>query len=119
MLAATLAELGRVGGTRDYDFVKILATKVNDGKSAHVALRRMMGQVFPQDMMLSVLKDSAEIDNATAALRTVYEITGPAARTETHKRCRTYLDAMGREVEILIRKTWPGHRAGLAKEGLV
>ena len=117
MLATTLEELGRMGGARDYDFVRILATKVNDQKSAHVAIRRMMEQVFPEDMMTSVLRDSAEIDNATAALKTVYEITGPAARTETHRRCRAYLDAVGREVELLVRKTWPSHHAGLAKEG--
>lgn len=119
MLAATLDELARMGGARDYAFVKILATKVNDGKSAHVAIRQMMGQVFPQDMMLSVLKESAEIDNATAQLRTVYEMTGPATRTETHRRCRTYLDAVGREIETLVRKTWPSHHGGLAMEGVI
>lgn len=43
---------------------------------------------------------SGEIDNATANLKTVYEITGPTTRTETHRRCRAYLDAVGREVEI-------------------
>ena len=119
MMAATLAELGRMGGSRDYAFVKILATKVQDGKSAHLAIRRMMDAVFPQDMMLSVLKDSAEIDNATAQLRTVYEMTGPSTRGETHRRCRVYLDAVGREVETLVRLTWPSHHGALAREGVI
>ena len=34
---------------------------MNDGKSAHVAIKRMMEAVFPMDMMTAVLKDSAEI----------------------------------------------------------
>ncbi len=119
MMAATLAEIAQHGGPRSYHFVKILATKMNDQKSAHVAIKRMMDAVFPQDVMLSVLKDSAEIDNATASLKSVYELTGPATRTDTHKRCRVYLDAVGREVEILIRKTWPSHHAGLRKEGIL
>lgn len=119
MMTATLGELSEAGGSRDYAFVKILATKMNDGKSAHVAIKRMMDAVFPQDMLQAVLKDSAEIDNATANLRTVYEITGPAARTDTHKRCRAYLDSVGREVELLIRKTWPSHHMNLRKEGLI
>jgi chromosome partitioning protein len=119
MLGAPMNELARAGGTRDYAFVKILATKMNDNKSAHAAIKRMMEAVFPMDMMQSVLKDSAEIDNTTANLSTVYEATGAAARTETHKRCRTYLDAVGREVEVLIRKTWPSHHAALRKEGLL
>ncbi|GIT93252.1 plasmid partitioning protein RepA [Jannaschia pagri] len=119
MMGATLAEIGRHGGTRDYSFVKILATKMNDQKSAHVAIKRMMDTVFPSDMLTAILKDSAEIDNATANLSTVYELTGPQTRTETHKRCRVYLDAIGREVETLIRKTWPSHHAGLRKEGVL
>jgi chromosome partitioning protein len=119
MMAATLAELAEHGGARGYHFVKIVATKMNDQKSAHLAIKRMMEAVFPQDMLASVLKDSAEIDNATANLATVYELTGAAARTETHRRARVYLDAVGREVEILIRKTWPSHHAALRKEGIL
>lgn len=119
MMGATLGEIADVGGARHFDFVKILATKMNDQKSAHVAIKRMMDAVFPQDMLQAVLKDSAEIDNATANLRTVYELTGAATRTDTHKRCRAYLDAVGREVEILIRKTWPSHHPSLRKEGIL
>lgn len=119
MMEATLSELARVGGERTYSFVKILCSKMNDQKSAHVAIKRMMDAVFPQDMLQAVLKDSAEIDNATANLSTVYELTGPTTRTETHKRCRAYLDAVGREVEILARKTWPSHHRALRKEGIL
>ncbi|QRZ14412.1 AAA family ATPase (plasmid) [Paracoccus methylovorus] len=119
MMESTLAELARHGGAREYSFVKILTSKMNDQKSAHQAIKRMMDAVFPQDMLSASLKDSAEIDNATANLMTVYELTGPATRTETHKRCRAYLDAVGREVELLIRKTWPGHHRQLRKEGLL
>jgi chromosome partitioning protein len=70
-------------------------------------------------MLGAVLKDSAEIDNATANLMTVYELTGAATRTETHKRCRVYLDAVGREVETEIRKTWPSHHDALRREGIL
>ena len=117
MMGATLNELARHGGTRDYAFVKILATKMNDQKSAHQAIKRMMDAVFPLDMLKAVLKDSAEIDNAAANLSTVYETTGPATRTETHKRCRAYLDAVCTESEDLIRMTWPSHHPQLRKEG--
>ena len=119
MMTATLEELARAGGARDYAFVKILVTKMSETKSAHQAIHRMMQAVFPHDLMQAVLKESAEIDNATANLRTVYELTGPATRSETHRRCRAYLDAVGREVELLIRKTWPSHHADLRKEGLL
>ncbi len=119
MMHSTLSQLEEAGGAHDYKFVKIVATKMDDGKSAHVAIKRMMDAVFSGDMLGSVLKDSAEIDNATANLQTVYEITGSNARTETHKRCRAYLDAIGRDVDILMRKTWPSQRDALAREGLI
>lgn len=119
MMAATLEQISSMSGARDYAFVKILATKMNDNKSAHAAIKRMMDAVFPEDMMTAVLKDSAEIDNATANLGTVYEVTGPGARTETHKRCRAYLDAVGREVETLVRRTWPSHHKAMSMEGLL
>ena len=119
MLVETLQQISRFSSEPNYKFVKILATKMNDGKSAHVSIKRMMDHVFAADMLAAVLKDSAEIDNATAALKTVYEITGPATRSETHKRCRAYLDAVGREVETLIRKTWPSHHARLQSAGLL
>ncbi|WP_128255525.1 AAA family ATPase [Falsirhodobacter deserti] len=119
MMESTLSELAQHGGAREYSFVKILASKMNDQKSAHMAIKRMMDAVFPQDMLQSTLKDSAEIDNATANLSTVYELTGAATRTETHRRCRAYLDAMGREIELLARKTWPSHHPALRKEGVL
>ncbi len=119
MMASTLRELSRYGPPPDYRFVRILTTKMNDNKGAQVSIKRMMDHVFPHDMLSAVLKESAEIDNATANLKTVYEVTGPATRSETHRRCRAYLDAVGREVEVLIRKTWPSHYAGLRREGLL
>lgn len=119
MMVSTLQEISRLSAPPEYKFVKILATKMNDAKSAHVSIKRMMDHVFPHDMLTAVLKDSAEIDNATANLKTVYEMTGPATRTETHRRCRAYLDSVGREVEILIRKTWPSHHPRLRSEGLL
>jgi chromosome partitioning protein len=119
MMSATLEQLAEAGGPREYAFVKILATKMSDNKSAHAAIKRMMDAVFPEEMMQAVLKDSAEIDNATANLGTVYEVHGPGTRTDTHKRCRAYLDAVGREIETLVRKTWSSHHKALELEGLL
>lgn len=119
MMVSTLAELARLGHPPDYRFVRIVVTKLNETKGAHTAIRRMMESVFPGEVLKAVLRDSAEIDNAAANLMTVYEITGPATRTETHRRARAYLDAVGREVETLIRRTWPSHHGRLAREGLL
>lgn len=120
MMVATLTELARAdrmgGPAPAYRFVRIVTTKLDENKGAHLAIKRMMDGVFPAEMLRAVLRDSAEIDNAAANLMTVYELSGPAARTETHRRCRAALDAVGAEVERLIRGTWPSHRHRLREE---
>ena len=65
------------------------------------------------------LKDSAEIDNATARLMTVYELDGPVTSSSVRNRCLTYLDGVNSEIEIDIRSMWPSHLARLRKEGVV
>ena len=116
MMVATLSELARTGPPPSFSFVRIVTTKLNEAKGAHLAIKRMMESVFPAEMLRAPLRDSAEIDNAAAKLMTVYELSGAAARTETHRRCRASLDAVGVEVERLIRGTWPSHRGRLSEE---
>lgn len=117
MMVATLSELARNGPAPAYRFVRIVTTRLDEAKGAHLAIKRMMDGVFPAEMLGASLRDSAEIDNAAANLMTVYELTGPAAHTETHRRCRASLDAVGAEVERLIRGTWPSHAGRLEETG--
>jgi len=77
-------------GPRGYHFLRVVATKVDEAKSAHTQIREMMQAVFGADMLAASLLDSAEIDNANVQLRTVYELAGVG--TKTHERCRNNLD---------------------------
>lgn len=117
MIVDTLHTLESHGlGARGYHFLRVVATKVDEGKSAHTQIRAMMETVFGSDMLSASLLDSAEIDNANVQLRTVYEL--PVAGNRTHERCRNNLDRLNGEIELLIRKAWPSHRAGLRQQGL-
>jgi chromosome partitioning protein len=118
MLTETLEVLERVGLGRSYKFMRAVATKMDERKSAHTAIARMMLAEFGQMILDTQIKDSAEIDNATARLSTIYELDGPITSRETHDRCRANLDAMMAEVELLMRKTWPSHRDALRRLGL-
>jgi len=117
MIVDTLETLQAYGlGARGYHFLRVVATKVDEGKSAHTQIREMMAAVFGSDMLSTSLLDSAEIDNANVQLRTVYELPNPGSRT--HERCRNNLDRLNGEVELLIRKAWPSHRPDLRRLGL-
>lgn len=99
-----------------YSFVQLLATKVSPSKGAHEAMREVMGRGFGGDILPTALLDSAEFDTASVEMRTVYEHQGP--KSQTHRRCRANLDQVMGELELMIRRTWPSHRAGLRAEGL-
>jgi chromosome partitioning protein len=115
MVVETLEVLDDRLGARGFHFVRVVATKVDEGKSAHVQIREMMQSVFGSEMLSASLLDSAEIDNANVQLRTVYEIVG---NSKTHERCRNNLDRLNGEIELLIRKVWPSHRSDLRQQGL-
>ncbi len=116
MIVETLELLQDHGlGARGYHFLKVIATKVDEAKSAHIQIREMMKSVFGSDMLNASLLDSAEIDNANVQLRTVYEVAGA---TKTHERCRNNLDRVNGEIEFLIRAAWPSHRTALRRLGV-
>jgi len=116
MVVETIEVLDDKLGARAFNFVKVVATKVDENKSAHVQIREMMQSVFGAEMLRASLLDSAEIDNANVQLRTVYEMS---SGSKTHERCRNNLDLLNDEVELLIRRCWPSHRSALRQSGLV
>ena len=118
MLDETIQELEAVDLAPQLSFLRFLASKVDDTKSMQKGLLELMRQVFGNAMIRTPLKDSAEIDNATARLMTVYELNGPMTSKQVRDRCLTYLDGVGGEIEIDIRATWPSHLPRLRKEGL-
>lgn len=115
MVVETIEVLDDKLGARGFHFVKVVATKVDENKSAHVQIREMMQSVFGAEMLRASLLDSAEIDNANVQLRTVYEMAGGS---KTHERCRNNLDLLNDEVELLIRRCWPSHRTALRQLGV-
>lgn len=117
MLDETIQELSAHGLAPQLAFLRFVASKVDDAKSMQKGLLELMRQVYGSAMIRTPLKDSAEIDNATARLMTVYELEGPMTSRSVRDRCLTYLDGVNAEVELEIRKTWPSHLGRLRKEG--
>src|SRR3546814_15548446 len=66
MLDETIQELQAVDLAPQLSFLRFLASKVDDTKSMQKGLLELMRQVFGNAMIRTPLKDSAEIDNATA-----------------------------------------------------
>ncbi len=118
MLDETLIELAAHDLAPALSFIRMVASKVDENKSMQKELLALMRQVFGVAMIRTPLKDSAEIDNVTARLMTVYELDSPMTSKAVRDRCLTYLNGVNEEILVDIRSTWPSHAERLRKEGL-
>lgn len=119
MLHETMGVMGDRGFEIDLKWLRMLATRADEQKSMQKELLGLMRTLFGDVLLRTVLKDSAEIDNASARLMTVYELEQPVTSRETYQRCITYLNGVNAEVETLIRMTWPSHVERLRAEGVL
>lgn len=118
MLDETIEQLDEAGLAPELQFLRFVSSKVDDNKSMQKELLNLMRTLFGHAMVRTPLKDSAEIDNATARLMTVYELDGPATSSAVRNRCLGYLDGVNSEIEVDIRSMWPSHQASLRKAAL-
>jgi len=119
MLYETMGALEERGLPINLRWMRLVATRADEQKSMQRELLGLMRSLFGETLLRTVLKDSAEIDNASARLMTVYELEQPVTSRETYQRCMTYLNAMNAEVETQIRLTWPSHAERLRAEGVL
>jgi chromosome partitioning protein len=119
MLYETMLTLGERGLPVDLRWMRLVATRADEQKSMQRELLGLMRNLFGDMLLRTVLKDSAEIDNASARLMTVYELEHPVTSRETYQRCMTYLNGVNAEVETQIRLTWPSHVERLRAEGVL
>ena len=119
MLHETIETLAARQLPIDLHWLRLLVTRADEQKSMQRELLGLMRNLFGDLMLRTVLKDSAEIDNASARLMTVYELDGPVTSRETYLRCLTYLNGVNAEIETQIRLTWPSQAGRLRAEGVL
>jgi chromosome partitioning protein len=103
----------------DLRWLRLVIARADEQKSMQRELLGLMRNLFGDLLLRTVLKDSAEIDNASARLMTVYELENPVTSRETYQRCMTYLNGVNAEIETQIRLTWPSHAGRLRAEGVL
>jgi len=103
----------------DLRWLRLLVARADETKSMQRELLGLMRNLFGDLLLRTVLKDSAEIDNASARLMTVYELENPVTSRETYQRCMTYLNGVNAEIETQIRLTWPSQTERLRAEGVL
>ena len=113
MARTTMEQLEQLGGRARpaYNFIRVVASRVDENKSMHRELLAMMRDVFGGSLLTSIMPTSAEIDNASSRLKTVFELDRPVTSREVHMRCVKYLNAVCEEIEQEVIGSWAS-RAG-------
>ena len=119
MLAESMGVLAERGLPIDLNWIRFLATRADEQKSMQRELLQVMRNLFGDAMLRAVMRDSAEIDNASARMMSVYELDQPVTSRETYQRCINYLNAVNAEIETQIRLTWPSHAKRLRAAGVL
>ena len=119
MLYESIGVLEDRGFPINLRWIRFLATRADEQKSMQRELLQIMRNLFGENMLRAVLRDSAEIDNASARMMSVYELEQPVTSRETYLRCLTYLNAVNAEIETQFRLTWPSHAERLRAEGVL
>lgn len=119
MLYETLQLLEERHFPVDFSWIRFLATRADEQKSMQRELLGLMRNLLGDSLLRSVVRDSAEIDNASARLMSVYDLEQPVTSRETYQRCLTHLNGANGEIETQIRLTWPSHAERLRNEGVI
>lgn len=114
MARTTMRQLERLVGREKpaYNFIRLVGSKVDENKSMHREILGMMRQVFGGSMSNAVMKTSAEIDNASSRMKTVFELEKPVTSHEVYNRCMTQLNAVCYEIEQDVLRTWASRNQG-------
>lgn len=115
MAKTTMKQLEELAGRGRpaYNFIRLVGSRVDDSKSMHREVLSMMRQVFGGSLSPSVMVTSAEIDNASSRMKTVFELEKPVTSHEVYNRCMKHLNDVCRGIEEDVLRTWAS-RAGQA-----
>jgi chromosome partitioning protein len=119
MLYETLQVLEERNYPVDFAWVRFIATRADEQKSMQREILGLMRSLFGDTLLRTVMRDSAEIDNASARLMTIYELAQPVTSRETYLRGLTSLNGVNTEIERQIRLTWPSYAERLRAEGAI
>ena len=114
MTRTTMKQLEQLAGRGRpaYNFIRLVGSRVDESKSMHREVLSMMRQVFGGSMTQSVMVTSAEIDNASSRMKTVFELEKPVTSHEVYNRCMKHLNDVCQDIEQDVLRMWASRAGG-------
>lgn len=104
-----------IAADKDWDFIKILPTKVDRGKPRQLDFVGILRQTFGANITNAVMLATSNIPNAAQSFNSAYELKG----RERDKDVIEMLNTVFKEMEQEILKTMPSHAEELQRKGVI
>lgn len=106
LAGAYMGVIEDAGAELRYDHFKFLITRDEPTDVPSQQLTSFMRALFQDRVMSATALKSTAISDATMLKQSIYEVVRSEMTRGTYDRARSSMDAVGNEVEAMIRQTW-------------
>ncbi|WP_348935376.1 plasmid partitioning protein RepA [Aquabacter sp. CN5-332] len=106
MMGDLISVIRDAGATMKQDFLRYVVTRHDPMDQSQVHVVSMLRHLFGQDVLTSTAVESAAIETAGLAKRTLYELEAGNIAASTVKRARESIDAVNDQILDLIKSSW-------------
>lgn len=106
LAGAYMGVIEDAGATLQYDHFKFLITRDEPTDVPSQQLSSFMRALFQDRVMSATALKSTAIGDATMLKQSIYEVIRSEMTRATYDRAKSSMDAVGREVEMMIHQAW-------------
>lgn len=106
LAGAYMGVIEDAGAELDYDHFKLLITRDEPTDIPSQQITSFMRALFQDRVMSATALKSTAISDATMLKQSLYEVVRSDMTRATYDRARGSMDAIGREIETMVRQTW-------------
>ncbi|GHE78031.1 plasmid partitioning protein RepA [Camelimonas fluminis] len=106
MMGDLISVIRDAGATLQQDFLRYLITRHDPMDQSQLHVVTMLRHLFGGDVLAATAVESAAIETAGLAKRTLYELEAGNVGAATAKRARESIDAVNAQILDLVRAAW-------------
>lgn len=106
MMGDLISVIRDAGASMKQDFLRYVVTRHDPMDQSQVHVVSMLRHLFANDVLTATAVESAAIETAGLAKRTLYELESGNIAAATVKRARESIDAVNDQILSLINKSW-------------
>ena len=106
LAGAYMGVIEDAGAELNYDHFKLLITRDEPTDIPSQQITSFMRALFQDRVMTATALKSTAISDATMLKQSLYEVVRSDMTRATYDRARGSMDAIGREIETMVRQTW-------------